>query len=223
MAMVALMLISSCAPASKPLSKEDKQIIAVMMVVGGAIGAGVGAATTTAASSDTAGVAFAGALAGAAAGYVAGDLIVNRMNDQERAIRLSKAAHRGDLEIRRDRPDRLHITMRQGAEFPEGGSELTREGKQALDTVSDAIREHGSNPEISIIAFANDASSSRANARLSRDRAASIADYLHQQGIGSADISHEGRGRPLLLPASKRAQQNPWYRRVELIIQEQAG
>jgi len=48
---VLLVLGSSCAPQHEPVSKEDQQIIAVMMVIGAGIGAGVGAASASGANS----------------------------------------------------------------------------------------------------------------------------------------------------------------------------
>jgi len=210
-----LVLVSSCAPSHKPLSKEDKQIIAVMMVVGAGIGAGVGAAATT--GSGTGGVAIAGALAGAAAGYVVGDLVVDHMNQQEKEIRLSEGSKSGDVYVERIRPDILKITMEHGAEFPEGSSELSAQGRQTLNDIAVAIRKHG-HSSVTIIAYANDASSSRANRILSEYRAHAVADFLQQQGIGAPAISVTGKGRPIFLPASKIAQKNPYYRRVEIIV-----
>jgi len=211
-----LMLVSSCAPSHKPLSKEDKQIIAVMMVVGAGIGAGVGAAASTA-GSDTAGLALAGALAGAASGYVVGNLVVDRMNEQEREIRLSEGGKNGDLYIERIKPDVLKITMEHGAEFPVGSAELSEQGRLALDDVARVVQKHGQST-VAIVAYANDAASSRANRTLSENRAIAVADYLHQHGVGDPAISATGKGRPMLLPASKTAQQNPYFRRIEIIV-----
>ncbi len=210
-----LVLISSCAPSHKPLSKEDKQIIAVMMVVGAGIGAGVGAGATT--GSDTGGVAVAGALAGAAAGYVVGDLVIDHMNQQEKEIRLSEGSKNGDVYVERIRPDVLKVTMDHGAEFPEGSSELSAQGRQALDDIAMAIQKYG-HSSVTIVAYANDASSSRANRILSGHRARAVAGYLQQHGIGGPAVSATGRGRPVFLPASKIAQKNPYYRRVEIIV-----
>jgi len=210
-----LVLISSCAPSHKPLSKEDKQIIAVMMVVGAGIGAGVGAAATT--GSDTGGVAVAGALAGAAAGYVVGDLVIDHMNQQEKEIRLSEGSKNGDVYVERIRPDVLKVTMDHGAEFPEGSSELSAQGRQTLDDIAMAIQKYG-HSSVTIVTYANDASSSRANRILSGHRARAVAGYLQQHGIGGPAVSATGRGRPVFLPASKIAQKNPYYRRVEIIV-----
>ncbi len=214
-----LVLVSSCAPSHKPLSKEDKQIIAVMMVVGAGIGAGVGAAASTV-SSDTAGLALAGALAGAASGYVVGNLVVDRMNQQEREIRLSEGSKNGDLYIERVKPDVLKITMEHGAEFPAGSAELSEQGRLALDDVARAVRKHGQST-VAVVAYANDAISSRANRTLSENRARAVADYLQQHGVGDPAISATGKGRPILLPASKIAQKNPYYRRIEIIVKAQ--
>ena len=215
-----LVLVSSCAPSHKPLSKEDKQIIAIMMVVGAGIGAGVGAAT--AAGSDTRGVAIAGALAGAAAGYVVGDLVVDRMNQHEKEIRLSKGSKNGHVYVERIRPDVLKVTMNHGAEFREGSSELSAQGRQALDDIAMAIQKHG-HSNVTIVVYANDASSSRANRILSGHRASAVAGYLRQQGVGGPAVSATGRGRPVFLPASKIAQKNPYYRRVEIIIKDRGA
>jgi len=218
---LALVLISSCAPSHKPLSKEDKQIIAVMMVVGAGIGAGVGAAASTV-SSDSAGLAIAGALAGAAAGYVVGDLVVEHMNQQEKEIRLSEGSKNGDVYVKRVKPDVLKITMDHGAEFPVGSSELSEQGRQALDDVARAVQKHGQST-VTVVAYANDASSARANRTLSENRAIAVADYLHQHGVGGSAISATGKGRPVLLPASKTAQKNPYFRRVEIIVKGRAA
>jgi len=145
------MLVASCAPSHKPLSEEDKKIIAVMMVMGAGIGAGAGAAAAS--SGNEAGFAAAAGLAGAAAGYVAGNLVVEHMNQQEQEIRLSEASKHGDVYVRRMRPNVLRISMERGAEFPPGSA-----------------------------------------------------------------ISIKGKGRPIFLPASKVAQHNPWYRRIEIMV-----
>jgi len=210
-----LMLVASCAPNHKPLSKQDRQIIAVMMVIGAGIGAGAGAAAASA--GDEAGVAAAGALAGAAAGYVAGSLIVEQMNRQEKEIRLSAGGKNGDVYVQRVRPDVLKISMAHGAEFPVGSARLSRQGRQALNDVARVVQKHGRST-IAVVAYANDAASVRANRALSEQRARVVAGYLREQGVGDPSISAKGRGRPIFLPASKIAQQNPWYRRVEIII-----
>ncbi len=211
-----LVLASSCAPNHKPLSKEDKQIIAVMMVVGAGIGAGIGVAASTV-SSDTAGFALAGALAGAASGYVAGNLVVGHMNEQEKEIRLSEGSKNGDAYVERIKPDVLKITLDHGAEFPVGSSKLSVQGRQVLGDIAKAVQRHGRS-SVTIVAYANDASSLKANKTLSRHRALAVADYLHQHGVGDPAISATGKGRPIFLPASKTAQQNPYYRRIEIIV-----
>jgi len=211
-----LVLASSCAPNHKPLSKQDKQIIAVMMVVGAGIGAGIGVAASTV-SSDTAGFALAGALAGAASGYVAGNLVVGHMNEQEKEIRLSEGSKNGDAYVERIKPDVLKITLDHGAEFPVGSSELSVQGRQILGDIAKAVQQHGRS-SVTIVAYANDAESLKANKTLSRHRALAVADYLHQHGVGDPAISATGKGRPIFLPASKIAQQNPYYRRIEIIV-----
>jgi len=215
-----LMLATSCAPSHKPLSKEDKQIIAVMMVIGAGIGAGAGAAVANTSSDSTAGLAVAGALAGAAAGYVAGNLVVEHMNEQERDIRLSEGSKNGDIYVQRIRPDVLKISMDRGAEFPVGSAELSKQGRQALDDIAGAVQKHGRST-VTIVVYANDASSSKANRKLSEQRARAVANYLQQQGVGGPGVSTTGKGRPVFLPGSKSAQKNPYYRRVEIIVKAQ--
>jgi len=212
---VLLLLGSSCAPRHEPISKKDQQTIAVMMVIGAGIGAGIGAASNS--GSSTAGVAIGGALAGAFAGYAIGHMIVDHMNQQEKEIRLSKGSKRGYIYVERIKPDVLKITMEHGAEFSRGSSELSIQGRQALDDIAKAVSKHGRST-VTIVAYANDAPSIKANRRLSEQRARAVADYLKQKGIGDQGISSRGKGRPVLLPASKAAQKNPWYRRVEITV-----
>lgn len=216
-----LVLVSSCAPSHKPLSREDRQIIAVMMVLGAGIGAGVGAAASTV-SSDAAGLAVAGALAGAAGGYVAGKLVVDHMGRQEKEIRLSEGNRNGDLHVQRIQSDVLKITLDHGAEFPVGSFELSQQGRQALSDVAMAVQTHGRST-LTIVAYANDAASSSANRVLSEHRARAVADYLQQHGVGDAAIRATGKGRPILLPASKTAQKKPYYRRIEITVTGRAA
>lgn len=183
-----LMLVASCAPNHKPLSKEDRQIIAVMMVIGAGIGAGAGAAAAS--GGETSGFAAAGALAGAAAGYVAGNLIVEHMNQQEKEIRLSKSSKNGDVYVRRVRPDVLKISMERGAEFPVGSAELSKQGRQVLNDVARIVQKHG-HSTVAVVAYANDASSVKANRALSEQRARTVANYIRQQGVGDPGILHK--------------------------------
>ena len=210
------LLVGSACTQHEPISKEDQQIIAVMTVIGAGLGAGIGAASSS--GSSTAGVAVGGALAGAVAGYALGHIIVDRMNRQEKEIRLSSGAKKGDVFVQRLDQGTLKLTMSHGAEFPRSSSELTDRGRQALDDIASSVRKHG-HSTLTIVAYANDATTVKANRDLSQRRAQAIADYLIRKGVGDAGISAKGRGRPILLPADKTAQRDPYYRRVEIIIQ----
>ncbi len=212
---VLLLLGSSCIPQHEPISKQDQQVIAVMMVIGAGIGAGVGAASISGA--DSAGVAVGSALAGAFAGYAIGHMVVDHMNQQEKGIRLSEAGKKGDIYVERVRPDVLKLTMEHGAEFPRGSPKLTVRGRRALDDIARVVRQHGPST-LTIVAYANDAPSSRANRVLSEQRARAVADYFRQKGVGGSGMSVKGKGRPFFLPANKAAQKRPWYRRVEIIV-----
>jgi len=186
-----------------------------MTVVGAGIGAGVGAASAS--GSSSAGVAVGGALAGAFAGYAIGHMVVDHMNQQEKEIRLSEAGKKGDIYVERIRPDILKMTMEHGAEFPRGSSKLSVQGRNTLDDIAKVVRRHEPST-VTVVSYANDASSSEANRVLSEQRARAVADYLRMKGVGDSGISSEGKGRSVLLPASKAAQKKPWYRRVEIIV-----
>jgi len=125
------------------------------------------------------------------------------------------------ISFERTRPGVLKMSMEHGAEFPRGSSELSMRGRDALDDIAKAVRNHGPST-VMIVAYANDAPSSRANRILSEKRARAIADYLRQKGVGDQGISAKGKGRPILLPASKIAQKNPWYRRIEITVKGKA-
>ena len=142
------------------------------------------------------------------------------MNQQEKAIRLSKSSKSGEVYVRRVAPDRLKISMEGGAEFPAGSAELSRQGRQVLGDVASIVKKHG-HSTVAVVAYANDASSIKANRALSEQRARAVANYLRQQGVGDSGVSARGAGRPIFLPASNIAQKNPWYRRVEIIVTAQ--
>lgn len=219
---ILLLLTVSCAPNHEPVSKKDRQIIAVMMVIGAGIGAGVGAASVTNGTTDSAGLAVGGAVAGAFAGYAIGHLVVDHMNQQEKEIRLSEAGKKGALYVERIRPDVLKMTMEHGAEFSWGSAELGVQGRKALDDVAKVVRKHEPST-VTIVAYSNDASSSKANRTLSEQRAQVVANYLRLKGVGDSGLSTRGKGRPMLLPANKTAQKKPWYRRIEIIVKGKAA
>lgn len=213
---ILLVFGSSCAPNHKPVSKKDRQIIAVMTVIGAGIGAGIGAASANA-MGDEASLAVGGAVAGAFAGYAVGHIVVEHMNQQEKEIRLSRAGKNGDIYIERIRPDVIKMTLEKGAEFPPASAELSPHGRNTLDDIARIVRQHEPST-VTIVAYSNDAPSSKANRDLSERRARTVADYLKLKGVGDSGIHSKGKGRPILLPASKTVQKNPWYRRIEIIV-----
>jgi len=218
---VLLLLGISCAPNHEPVSKKDQQIIAVMTVIGAGIGAGVGAASTSA-TEDSAAVAVGGAVAGALGGYALGHIIVDQMNQQEKEIRLSEAGRKRNIYVERIRPDILKMTMEHGAEFSWGSAKLSAQGRNTLDDIAEVVRKHEPS-KVTIVAYSNDAPTSKANRILSEQRALTVANYLRRKGVGDSGLSARGRGRPVLLPASKTAQKNPYYRRIEIIVQGKAA
>lgn len=186
-----------------------------MVILGAGVGAGIGAASVS--SGDTAAAVAGGAVAGAVAGYAIGHGIVERMDRQEKKIRLSDSGRRGDIRITRLRPDKLKISLEREAQFAIGSPALTPSARRALDTVAQAIRGNGPSRLI-IRVYASEAPSRKANLILSRRRARAVADYLLRKGVGGG-IRTVGKGSPILLPADEKARQKPYYRRIEILIQ----
>ncbi len=210
-----LLLGSSCVPRHEPVSKKDQQIIAVMMVIGAGIGAGIGAASVS--GTDSADAAVGGALAGAFTGYAIGHVLVEHMDRQEKEIRSLEGSKNGEIYVERTRPNVLTLTLEHDAGFSWKSAELSAHGRNALDDISKVVREYEPST-ITIVAYSDDASSSKMDRILSEQRAHTVADYLRLKGVGESGINTKGKGRPFLLPASKTAQRNPWYRRIEVMV-----
>jgi len=76
------------------------------------------------------------------------------------------------------------------AEFPVGSAELSKQGRQVLNDVVRIVQKHG-NSTAAVVAYANDASSVKANMALSEQRARTVANYIRQQGVGDPGILHK--------------------------------
>jgi OOP family OmpA-OmpF porin len=110
------------------------------------------------------------------------------------------------------------ITLGAHALFDHDKSNLRPEGKSELDALAAKLRTFSSVQSINVVGHTDSDGTEAYNQGLSERRAASVKDYLIQQGVSGSVISTSGKGESA--PAASNAtrdgrQQN---RRVEISI-----
>jgi OOP family OmpA-OmpF porin len=114
----------------------------------------------------------------------------------------------------------VHETITLGAHalFDHDKSNLRPEGKSELDALAAKLRAFSSVQSINVVGHTDSDGTEAYNQGLSERRAASVKDYLVQQGVSSSVISTSGQGEssPTASNATKEGRQQ--NRRVEISI-----
>ena len=114
----------------------------------------------------------------------------------------------------------VHETITLGAHalFDHDKSSLRPEGKSELDTLAAKLRAFSSVQSINVVGHTDSDGTEAYNQGLSESRAASVKDYLIQQGVSGSVISTSGQGEssPATSNATKEGRQQ--NRRVEIGI-----
>jgi outer membrane protein OmpA-like peptidoglycan-associated protein len=134
-----------------------------------------------------------------------------------------------DLQLRK-RPPESHVTITKDQivikgtiHFGTNNAIILPDGQQLLDEVVDVLAKNPQIRRVSVEGHTDNRGPSERNMKLSKDRAASVVEYLVKQGISPDRLASEGFGatRPLVpnLTPANRAKN----RRVEFRILDQGG
>lgn len=111
----------------------------------------------------------------------------------------------------------VHRTLSGGSHFASGSAQLTFDGKDALNRLSQDLRKL-SVKSIQITGHTDSVGSEQANRALSYNRANTVAAYLSSRGVNRGLISTQGRGESQPVANNKTKQGRAQNRRVEIAI-----
>ncbi|CAG1772242.1 putative lipoprotein YiaD [uncultured bacterium] len=174
---------------------------------GAAVGAGVG---TLFGGNDLKNAGF-GALAGGAVGAAIGAY----MDSQEQEMQQSLQGT--GIQVQRTAENTLNLTMPSNVTFATGSAALTPQAQQSLNSVRDVLN-HYPESTITVTGHTDDVGKDRDNQVLSEQRAASVANYLAQQGVNRARLHQQGMGESQPKVPNTSDMNRAQNRRVELAI-----
>lgn len=154
-----------------------------------------------------------GAIIGGVVGGVAGGVIGNKMDKQAREI--DNALPGADVERV---GEGIKLTLKENAvRFNVNKSSLTSTAKTNLDKIVPVFKEYP-DTNITIFGYTDSDGTDEYNLGLSRDRAASVRDYLINQGISATRFSTTGMGEADPIATNENADGKSQNRRVEFAI-----
>ncbi|MEF7612302.1 OmpA family protein [Aquincola sp. MAHUQ-54] len=154
-----------------------------------ATGAGIGAATGAVIGAATGGRAGTGAVVGGAIGAVAGNIWSKRM--QEKQAAMERATQGTGIDVARTQNNELKVNIPSDFSFDVGRANVKPQMRPVLDQFA-----QGLDPamHVRIIGHTDSTGSDAVNDPLSRERAASVREYLTSRGVPASRISTEGVG-----------------------------
>ncbi len=178
-------------------------------LIGGVVGAAAGST-----SSDS-----KGTLYGAIAGALIGSAVGNYMDRQQQEIeeQLSAELESGDAEIQRLQDETLRISLSSEASFDIDSSALKPAFLPALDRLSTLMQKY-EKTALHVIGHTDSTGPEAHNDVLSRERAVSVAGYIHNAGTDRNRLNVEGRGEYEPRDTNDTIEGRRANRRVEIYI-----
>ena len=203
------MLLAACVSAALTGCAVDGQ---TKTTTGALIGGIVGAAAGSTSDSE-------GALYGAIAGALIGSAVGNYMDRQQREIEQQLAAEleSGNAEIQRLQDETLRISLSSEASFDIDSAELKPAFLPALDRLS-ALMQKYEKTALHVIGHTDSTGTETHNDVLSRERAVSVAGYIHNAGADRRRLNVEGRGEYEPRDSNDTIEGRRANRRVEIYI-----
>jgi outer membrane protein OmpA-like peptidoglycan-associated protein len=203
-----LLLISvfafACATTTDDPNKKTKRGAAIGAVIGGVAGAVIG---------NQSGSNRTGAVIGAAAGAAVGGAVGRRMDKQEQELRQIEG-----VEVTRPSEGEISVRLTNDILFDTDSSTLRGNSRTTLNELAQNFRQYPDN-RIVVEGHTDSTGSDSHNQVLSENRAASVADYLIDQGVPSSKIIVYGFGESRAKTTNETAEGRQLNRRVEIHIQ----
>lgn len=203
-----LVLISvfalACATTDDDPNRKTKRGAAIGAVVGGVAGAVIG---------NQSGNNRTGAVIGAAAGAAVGAAVGRRMDKQEQELRQIEG-----VEVTRPSEGEISLGLTNDILFDYDSSALRSASRSTLSQLASNFRQYPQN-RIIVEGHTDSTGSDSYNQQLSERRAASVADYLIEQGVSANSIIVYGFGEARPKASNATAEGRQQNRRVEIHIQ----
>lgn len=210
LAVSALALVSACAtPQNFDPNSPDVNQTQAGTIIGGMVGAIAGMAVS---SDDDR---TKGAILGAAIGAGAGNLIGQRLDQQEADLRAQMGNNSVQIE---NTGSELIVTMPQDILFAVDSASLRPDLQRDLRTVAGNLIAYPDSI-VQIVGHTDNTGDAAYNQGLSQRRAESVASVLIQNGVTPGRIRSFGRGESAPIATNLTPEGRRQNRRVEIIIQ----
>ncbi len=177
---------------------------------GALIGAGVGAI-----AGKGKGAAI-GAAIGGTVGAGAGVLIGKKMDKQKAELEKIEGAQVESV-TDANNLQAIKVTFESGILFSTGKSNLSEESKTALREFATSLKET-TETDVTIYGHTDNTGSREINEKLSKERAESVAEFLHSNGISAERTTTEGKAFDEPVADNSTAEGRAKNRRVEIFI-----
>ncbi len=185
-------------------NKKTKRGAVIGAVLGGVAGAVIGNQTG---SNRT------GAVIGAATGAAVGAVVGRRMDKQEAELRQIEG-----VEVSRPSEGEISVRLTNDILFDYNSAALRAASRTTLNDLATNFRQYPDN-RIVVEGHTDSTGSDQYNQRLSEQRAANVADYLIDQGVGAGAVTVYGFGEVRPKASNDTAEGRQQNRRVEIHIQ----
>jgi len=190
---------------------------------GTATGAGVGALAGAALGAATGGGggrrAATGAVLGGLAGAAVGNIWSSKMENQKRVMQ--QATQGTGVQVTQTADNRLKVEIPSDISFATGRADISPNLRSILDRFAASLNDNPGTT-VTIIGHTDNTGTDAINDPLSRNRAASVRDYLTARGVASNRIMIDGRGSREPLVENNSAANRAKNRRVEIFVAEKA-
>ncbi|HWA76997.1 MAG TPA: OmpA family protein [Polyangiaceae bacterium] len=115
------------------------------------------------------------------------------------------------------------ITLDGAVLFVSGKAELLPIAQQKLNDVAEALKQTEDQQAIKIEGYTDSRGSDETNLKLSQQRADAVRSYLVARGVKPERVTAEGKGEQNPIASNDTAEGRANNRRVEIIVQSQAG
>lgn len=188
-------------------NKKTKRGAIIGAVIGGVAGAVIG---------NQSGSNRTGAVIGAAAGAAVGGAVGRRMDKQEQELRQIEG-----VEVTRPSEGEIAVRLTNDILFDTDSAALRGASRTTLTELASNFRQYPDN-QLVVEGHTDSTGSDAHNQVLSQNRAASVADYLIDQGVSSGKIVVYGFGESRPKTTNDTAEGRQLNRRVEIHIQAPA-
>jgi outer membrane protein OmpA-like peptidoglycan-associated protein len=185
-------------------NKKTKRGAIIGAVIGGVAGAVIG---------NQSGSNRTGAVIGAAAGAAVGGAVGRRMDKQEQELRQIEG-----VEVTRPSEGEIAVRLTNDILFDTDSYSLRSASRTTLNDLAQNFRQYPDN-RINVEGHTDSTGSDAHNQMLSENRAASVADYLIDQGVSSGKVVVYGFGEARPKASNETAEGRQLNRRVEIHIQ----